>query len=140
MIKTIFFFDTVNAIAGKTLSSALIPFPFRVLRVSASFPAGCVRQVQHKIIASLETSDATSRPSGENVLGTGGLSQVGDPSIRGENETLSVDHIAEFPESYFLLCFTQNDDTAAHTIDVKVEIQDLRPALQLVEGSGLENA
>lgn len=133
MIKTVFFFDTVAAGAGKTLSSNLIPFPFRVLRVSASFPSGCVRQVQIKIVASLTASTSTSRPSGENVLGTGGLSQVADPSIRGENETLSVDHISEFPENYYLLCFSQNDDSAAHTIDCKVEIQDLRPALQLEE-------
>ena len=126
-MKTIFFDSTVSASSNKVLTSSLITFPFETVSFTATFPQGTDSTLKVYFIASLtDQSSATTRPSGENILGQGSLSQTTDPYLAGSGDaTEIVFHRAIFAAQTRILVYAANSDTYAHTVRAKCEIIEL---------------
>lgn len=116
--------ETVAAGTGRTLSSKRISRPYRLQKISVSFPAGSQRLNRIYIINSEDAGEPTTKPQGANVfMMQGGFSRTAEPFLVGDDETIEICHVVDLPEDTYLKIWANNlDATYAHTIDVRVEI------------------
>jgi len=128
MIHTLSFYGSVSGSSRVTLVSSKIAFPYMMRRIRIKFALGHEGKVQHKFFISYDDAAPTSgEPSGANILEQYGSVDyvVGDDDVMVLYDNTYVD-----AKNTWIKVLAINTDTATHTINVIIEIDDLleRPA------------
>lgn len=124
-MKSIYFYDTVDAFSEKTLVSKRIRIKYRDVKVRVHFVLNTNYTLQIKPIISLDNNaPTTGEPLGSNFLDQ--LSQVdylvGDDEVKEVNYYLDVEQVGTWFKIY-----ANNTDSFPHTIDVAVHITEIKP-------------
>jgi len=118
------FQGSVTAGARATLVSVRLGFPYQIKHIRVKFALGQVGAVQHTFyVSNDDAAPTTTIPSGQNVL-----AQYGNVDyVRGDDDVLDMDdetYVARMPT--WLKVHAYNGDTATHTINALITIEDFR--------------
>ena len=126
--RTRFFSGTVGASTGNVISSNIFDHQFEIQKVSCFFVQGTDNTVQIYVISTdNSTSTGTSRVTtpGFNVFSGGNLSSS-EPYLVGDGPIALETHFI-VPENNYLMVLGINSDTSTHTIEVRIEGEELYP-------------
>lgn len=138
MLHVLSFYGSVTTGARVTLVSKRLGFPYIVKNIRVKFALGHVGSVQHEFFVSEDDAAPTAAiPSGTNILAQYGTVSyvVGDDDVLDMQDQTIVDRMGTWFKVH-----VYNTDTATHTINVVVTIDDFRPhpamahLIELLEG------
>lgn len=125
MKHTLSYYGSVNASSRVTLVSKRLGFPYVIDRIRVKYALGHVGLVQHSFFISDDPASPTSEaPSGVNILAQYGNVDYtcGDDDVEEMHDNTIIDSMGTWVKVH-----VYNTDTAAHTINVRIVIDDLRP-------------
>lgn len=126
MLHTLSFYGSVTTGARVTLVSQRISFPFILDKIRVKYALGHIGLVQHSIYVSRDSEAPTAGPpTGLDVLSQYGNVDYlcGDDDVEEDTDQTIVD---EMPT--WIKIHVYNTDTATHTINVRITIDDRRPS------------
>ena len=124
--RTIFFSGSVGASTGNVISSNIFTHQFEIQKVSCFFVQGTDNTVKIYVISTdNSTSTGTSRVTtpGYNVFSGGNMSSS-EPYLVGDGPVALETHFL-VPENNYLMVLGINSDTSAHTLEVRVEGEEI---------------
>lgn len=125
MLHTLSFYGSVTTGARVTLVSKRIGMPYVVTGIRVKYALGHVGTVQHSFFISDDPEAPTAGiPSGTNLLAQYGSVDyvVGDDDVSDIQDNTIMDRMGTWVKVH-----AYNTDTATHTINVLITIDDLRP-------------
>ncbi len=133
------FVMTVNASAMKTQCSQRITYPFRITKITTSFPIGCEENLPVRVIVSEDKTIPTDAPpEGQNVFQILG----GNVTLQGNAQRVPMQCDIPFLEAgKYIKVFGENKDAVnGHTVIVTVEIETIKIVRGTVQTKGGLNA
>ena len=123
MKHSIPFYGTVTASATTTFVSQFLGFPYVLEKIRVKFALGHVGLVQHKFFVSPDNVVVTSgTPNGINVLSQNGQVDY----LVGDDDVLEIQDQTDVKQrGTWLKVLAINADTANHTVNVIITIDDL---------------